>query len=448
MKALIWLELKKKIKQPKTWFLIVMIFIISILAIKDYRMEAMRDTVNYFDSLGEVIEDISCSRYGRYLSEVEGTSMYETARKNYELIYNTGTQIRVNGQKNDYKEANRLAAFSWLLLAKDRAQKEGGIREALFNKQAKDIWESVSGGIEFEEVDFKPPFGLRGIWEEYNLFLLNAKYYNYLYQHDLEPIPNRYEIGSMTFLYLYFNKIIPMLLGIIVLILTFDSINEDWLSGSIKLALTQPFSRGKYILSKIIVGVLHSTFVVLVPVFLITIVFGFFDSFENYNYPVLFLKDGFTSFEPIPNYIEFDPGYHGFNLHLGISLFSGYPKGEGYVNSRIDLIPLAQFLLLTILLIILFIIFCTTLNVLISSMIKDKITGFIIAGGITLIGMTLSSKLVTEYRCNLSPFSMNNPVRILDGTYNVTPLVAILILVVTSLILFTINVLCFKSKDL
>ena len=448
MRSLIWLGLKKRIKQLKTWFLIIMILIISILAIRDYQAKSMEYTGDYFDSLGKHIEDLSYSRYGIYLPNEEGRDIYEKLKNNYRLMYNTGTQIRINGQDNNYKEANRLASFSYLLFAKDVAQKEGGIREILFHRQSAGMWDNVSGGIEFGKIDFNPPIGYWGIWQQYYYYLLYAKYYNYLYQYDLEPISHRNKMGSMTFLYQYFNKIIPVLLGAIVLILTFDSINEDWLNGSMKLTLTQPFSRWKYILSKIIVGVLHSIFVIIIPVLLITIVFGFFDSFENYNYPVLFLQDGFTRFEPIPNHIEFDRENLGFNCDIGISLYSSYPKGEVYVHSRIDLIPLYEFLFFALLLTILFILFCVTLNVLISSMIKNRITSFTVVGGIILIGTVLSNKLVTGHKYNLSPFSMNNPVRILDGTYNVTALVATMILIGALLILFMINVLYFKRKDL
>ena len=50
-------------------------------------------------------------------------------------------------------------------------------------------------------------------------------------------------MDSITFLYHYINNIIPILIGFIVLVIIFDSINDEWNTGSLKTLLTQPFSR-------------------------------------------------------------------------------------------------------------------------------------------------------------------------------------------------------------
>lgn len=455
MKFLIWFDFKKRIKQGKTWFLIIILFIVSISTIKEYQVKSTLYNMKYDSELDEkawFLEHLG-EIWVRHIHEFEASNKYEIYKNSCELMRDTGTQARIAARNKDYKEYNRLMSFVNLMRAKERTEVFRDIpKEAAFIKSTKNIWEDVSGGIEYKDTSFPPILIMER--EHYNEHLLEAKYYHYLYIHDFKPIENIYHLDSMTFPYIYFNKIIPLFLGLIVLVLMFDSINEEWANGSIKLVLTQPISRGKYILSKIISGVLNTLFVILLPAITVMLRFGMFDLFKTYNYPVLILKDGFSRFKPIANFIEYDLAKRGYNQSLGFSLYSDTYKAVNItVNSRLDIIPLYKFLLLVLVLLVLGILFYITLNVLISSMTKNKIIGFIISLGITLVGIAASSRLhITEmYKnktYNFSPFSMNNPVRILDGTYNTTALVAILILGGLSIILLCFNIFYFRNKDL
>lgn len=49
---------------------------------------------------------------------------------------------------------------------------------------------------------------------------------------------------------------------------------------------------------------------------------------------------------------------------------------------------------------------------------------------------------------NLSPFSMNNPIRILNGTYNTTGITSIIVLLVGSILMLVFNLYYFKRKDI
>ena len=441
MGAYIRFELKRKINQPKTWFLMVLIFILSFQKVTDYKVKSLIDPSRpNLDLSGEVMENGGNSLLKDYK---DGS---EKSKNSVQLQKNIGSQMRIAAEEGNYAEWNRLASFGNLVKSKAAIQKVGGLREESFRIRAMKIWDDVSGGIEYKDVDFE--FGnLRSLRGDSDTHLAWGKYYHILYRDNLHLI-GRYHMDSMTFLYHYFNDIIPILIGFIILILGFDSINEEWNNGSLKLILTQPFSRNKYLTSKITVVILHSLFIILIPALIISVGYGIIDGFENYNYPVLHIEKGLKSFKPLPNYLERDIEIAGYNDWIGISVYSNVVEPRAGFSKKLDFIPLYKFLLLVLLLLIFSITFYAVLNTFISSVTKNKIIGFSASGLITLIGTTISQRWTIGDRYNLSPFTMNNPVMILNGTYNATALMALVVLTATGLLMFLCNMIYYQRKDL
>ncbi|BCN28872.1 ABC transporter permease subunit [Anaeromicropila herbilytica] len=444
MRTFIWFEVKKRVRQAKTWGLIILLLIVSLLVIKNYNLQDKFVYVNY----GKDFKSLSKNPYiDDELKNLRNKENYKVAKYSYGVIYKTGEEAEIALQKKDMKEFYRAVTFGHLLYAKSNAEHEGTLREISFRNMTKDIWKNVSNGVDYDSVSFKV-MNINFSRNFYFDFLTCAKYFYSLYEHNLKD-SNTYQMDSMAFCYHYLNKIVPILLAVLILIIMFDSINEEHSKGSLKLILTQPFSRKRYLLAKIIVGVMHTIFVVVIPMIGIVCVMGIGDFFKNYNYPVLYLRRSFTRFFSIHNNLEYDLKHFGVNKYYGFSLTSYSPKGsQDGISNRITILPLYQFLLLSSLILLFMIIFYVVLNTLISCIFKSKIISFAIAGLITIVGMILSNPLISSDSYNLSPFSMNNPVRILSGTYNVTALTAMIVLFASSLVLFIVNVLYFRKKNL
>ncbi|BCN28871.1 ABC transporter permease subunit [Anaeromicropila herbilytica] len=447
MRTFIWFELKKRVRQAKTWGLIILLLMVSLLVIKNYKIkleEINSNKGNY--SIGDIfITEAKISKYNA--DDLHSKEHYIKTKYVYELLKKVGKQVKEAEKRNDRKEYNRAVTFGYLLLSKEAAQKEGSLRELSFRNSIEPIWNIVSEDVEYDSVntEYANSYANRKMYFE---TLLSAKYYYALYQHNLKD-SNEYQIDSLSFCYHYLNKIMPILLAVLVLIIMFDSVNEEHSKGSLKLVLTQPFSRIKYMISKIIVGFLHTVFVIVIPIIPIVSIMGLGDSFNNYNYPVLYLRHSFNSLFSIHNHLEYDIKHFGYNKYFGFSSASFYSKGEeGGVSNQITIMPLYQFLLLSFLILIFIILFYVVLNTLISCIFKSKIISFAVSGLITIVGMVLSNPFISSDNYNLSPFSMNNPVRILSGTYNVTALTAIAVLSICSVILFVVNVIYFRKKNL
>lgn len=115
MFAYIWFELTRKIKNPKTWFLIIVVCILSFLLIGDYRdMDLSRKNYfNYtFDWYGQLTENNGRS-LGRQYENGPEISM-----KSSQLLTETGTQIREAAEQGDYSEWLRLRSFDQLIYGK------------------------------------------------------------------------------------------------------------------------------------------------------------------------------------------------------------------------------------------------------------------------------------------------------------------------------------------
>lgn len=444
MIAYIWFDLKRKIKNPKTLFVIVLIMILSFQKIAIYNTEYNKSNNNKLYSKAGTIESIGKSGPDFYSRENRDL-LNEGIIYSYKLIEDIGLGMRKAIRNNDYKEYNRLSTFGKLIISKRIILGENKIRQMSFKKQSIHMWNHVSNGISYDDIYFEE-LG-RGQLPFYYVFLLNAKHDYSLYREGLNPM-DLYQLDSITFLYMYLNEVLPLIIGFIILILTFDSINEEWNKGSLKLTLANIFSRRKYIVYKIIIGTLYTTFTVTIPAIIISLGYGLFDGFVNLKYPVLYLKQGFQTLKSLPNYIEFDMGNVGYNGEMGISMYSGIPKGEMGLSNRLTLIPLYESLLLASIILLLSIIFYVVLNTLISSIVKDKIMGFVISIIITILGIVISQPLTMNKNYNISPFTMNNPIRILAGTYNTTALASLLILVGVSTLLILFNLAYFKNKDL
>lgn len=436
---LIGFDLKRYTKQTKTWIMLSLVLAISLLYLNSSLNESNKASK---ESTGKMFESIANSAFAGF----ERKDIFPDTVSSLNILKDTGEKIKLETFNPDEKEFNRLTTFGYLLLAKDKSEELGKLRERAFKYMAEDMWDTVSDGINYDSITYKE-VSLINSREYYYEFIMKAKFHYYLYENNLNAVSKNF-IDSSIFPYHYMNKILPLLMGVIITLLLFDCISAERMNESIKLILSQPISRNKYIIAKIISGFIYSSFIIITPMIVITLIYGMMESFQNITYPVLYLKQGFSTLKSIDNYLEFDKINQGYNMGVGISLYSGIPKGNSTVSPKLGIIPLYQFLLLALLLVLLYILFMVILNVFLSSLMKNKLIGFIGSFLITVTGTAVSSLMFTSSNKNISPFTMNNSVRILSGTYNVTPLSAVLILSVSSLIILIISVKLFNKRNL
>lgn len=259
----------------------------------------------------------------------------------------------------------------------------------------------------------------------------------------------------MTYLYYYFFNIATKFIIIIPIFFIYNIINKDKNTGSLKLILTQSISRRKYYMGKWISGVIHVIFVFLFPPVIISTILGTANGFVSMKYPVIYLRDSMTSFKTIPNYfdaIKAQAGYYPqfwftetFNYYAPSHKVITHP-GHFFPNHRMEIIPFYKYLLMVILLTVLFTAFAVALVQLISAIIDKEIISFVVATLVFVIGTITNSPFKQDKNLNLSPFTMEHASRIVIGTYNVTALGSILILLASTILLLIIGCRYFKKK--
>jgi hypothetical protein len=437
--------LKKKIRDRRTIFLILIVTVIFIQNISIQDIQFLNSVKDEYDDafgikeIGEMFIQNSYPNEGEYREDNYRTGEYIVA---------LGEKMEKALDNNDYKEYNRLKCIYYLVLAKEVAMDLRYMErtdfylnkvEELFNKVRKDeIFDDFVNDPVREPYENAAHF--------FTWYLSGNEYYE-LYNSGHRRIDSKY-MNNSTALLLYFDKLIPIAGLIISILLVFDSINGDIKSGAIKSILTSNMSRNKYIIYNIIASTIYVIIILLIPAILISLMLGIFhkDGFEYFNYPTLYLKNGMSRLDTIPNYLDYSespPFKAGLRKYNNPS--SGYEMVE---VSELVFMPLYIVLLLSFFLTFLQILFYICLVTIISSFIENKILSLSISVG-TIIGFTYVSKGLTKGNSlNISPFTQNDVLRVLDGTYCSTGLIATIVLVISIIVLISANIIFFKRKAL
>lgn len=342
------------LKSSLTWFAITVLIIISILYVLEVKEQRNLRTF-YGHNLG------------RYNYGVFRLSQYTDKELNPNVYYSEiirergGEQLIKANEEHNIKEITRLMTFEYLIMAKAGYVLNDPVENTAFYNKVIDMWNDVSGGVPYEDIDFYPQNYPATLNKNDNL--LSGKYYYQLYINDFEPI--------------------------------YNAINREKNTGSLKLILTQSISRKKYYISKWISGVIRILFVIIFPPILMSIILGITNGFVSMEYPTIYLRDSLTTLKTIPNYFERSSRQYGWAPQFCYS-FSYYaetmsgPEFHG-AHERMEIIPFYKYLLMVILLTALFIAFAVALVQLISAIINKEIISFAGSALIFALGILISS---------------------------------------------------------
>ena len=373
---------------------------------------------------------------------------YPKATYSFNLLREQANKRGKAALKGDFSEYARISSFNFLLFYKMLSLSEGPLSEGLTANAIKDIWEEVSGGISYEDVDFRPFSDYRPT--SLPSFLLLGKFFNHLYQNEIEPVYTD-ENNNVTTTYRYLYNIMPVALLLLVILFNYNNINGDRRSGVLKLLLTQSIARSKYYLSKWLAGVIHLVSVIFIPSIVIGLLLGIKNGFINLKYPITYLGGIFTRLKPIINY--FDPSISptGATIHdraIGHIAVNGPMINAITYHPDVEIMPFYKYILIVIFLVILFAGFAVALTQLMSAIFNNEIISLVVNILVILLGVLISMPTTLGDRLNLSPFSMFNVLRIIEGTYNVTVLGGAIILTISTILLLIVGCMYFKRKPI
>ncbi len=444
-------ELKARLKSPITWGLIAVILFIAYInisseinerKIKSYTEE--HDT--FYETSGKEIHGGSFENYQKLTGEDD--------ERTYEIQVDAHDRL-VKYYGKDPKNFNKANCFVDLLIAhwSVGSNNPSPFINKMLREKSLEMWDEVSEGVDFDEFNIEKGRAAFQL-DQFLNFMLSARISYYMYKNDVEDFfinepYNDESYNHMEFTYRFLITIVPFLLIAVGIITNYNTINREVKEGSTKLILTQSTPRWKYYLSKYLSGVLIVLFIIFVPMVILNIILGIKYGFKPSDYPVLYDKPGFTRFLPAFNYIEKANQVHGQYIK-GISDLPHVPVEDGYfiIQRNISIIPYYQFILLSIIYMVLFTLFLVAFVQLFSALINNQILSIVAISGVYGIAYFLGRGALTERHYNLNPFTMHNSGRIVAGTQNATMLTVAIILPISIMILLTIGLKYFKKKPI
>jgi len=198
MFILIKMDLKQRIKSPLTWFIILILFIMSLLNIMDMKEARLH---RYFT--GHNVFNLGSANpynWSGFYDDQDRISMPKAVYSR-EVLDKSFEDIIAANEGGDIKEITRTLAFHYLIKAKAGYVTSNTIDYPEFYHEVIEMWDEVSGGIPYEDINFFPTGSFFIDSKNFELFL--AKYFYQLYLNDFEPIYSD-DINNVTYLYNYF----------------------------------------------------------------------------------------------------------------------------------------------------------------------------------------------------------------------------------------------------
>lgn len=309
-------------------------------------------------------------------------------------------------------------------------------------------WARLQEGIDAWEVTGLPFWIGERLWvnDRPEQAALNTAYYLRLVEEDLPPTAS-YDTSPWGFTFNFMRRGLPNVLGVIVLLMTVTLLHRDHKYGSIKSTLQLPKSRNFYLLRKVSLGFVSSFFVVLIPQAITFIALGLKRGYMGFNTPVL-IDNGFMKWTFSPEQVLYvihnNPRVH----QVGLSQYKF--SWMRYFNdlARLEFTELWRFLLLAVIALALFILFCTVLGILISILIKNEIFAQVTAIGVFALGISFGSIFPNLANKSWDIFAKADIVAILEGFHYTTYLNSIVTLAIATIILFAISAFIFRRQDI
>ena len=148
MFILIKRDLKQKIRSPLTWFLILILCMMSIINVNEIRNQRINRVFKGHDAFS--LSKTGAFKWSEMFDDRE-KMLFPKAYYSESVKERNEEQIIIVNETNNVKEVVRLMAFSCLLWAKNGFVGSDMIMNTVFEEKVIDMWKDVGGDIEYKE---------------------------------------------------------------------------------------------------------------------------------------------------------------------------------------------------------------------------------------------------------------------------------------------------------
>ncbi|MDD6771803.1 ABC transporter permease subunit [Inconstantimicrobium porci] len=239
----------------------------------------------------------------------------------------------------------------------------------------------------------------------------NIKMNSLLLEKKIVPIFTGVSMEGYNFFRIFLNSPFSILIAIVVIILCADVVSSEFDSNTYKLLFTQPVSKSKILISKLLAMIILSVFILLFVLTIFFISLGIINGFGSSEYPIQYFK-----------------------------------------NNVIQYIGIGKFIMLEITMLVCMIIFMASLSVFMSSLFKNTSMSMAVSIIISIALYMITTKGMLKSIASLNPFAYFDISSVLQGTAstiysnnNVDFYHGILTLSIFSIILIFTNFMCFNK---
>ncbi len=430
-------EFKRALKKPVTFLLIALIFFLGINVYNE---------MSFFDSKIKYNREINNS----YYIMGEGKSIVELLRQSYlsqnminevEMIDNLlkhAEKAMENYDNENYQESYKNEIVVSMLEARLFCNNAEGAE--ILRGNIIEIWNELLPEIEYDyfKLSQVESTGFSLTMKK----IINIKYKYDLYSKNIRYVDN-YSLNNLTFTYNMINKFLPLILCILVVMITFNSISDEYRTGISKNIVTQPFKRSRYYLTMVFANFLSIVIVVLSTMVVLNLLVGFSSSFQSLDTPILTHDKQWNNISITGMDLEKAYNATSTKVYLGptevsyddlvMNLFDSY----GFITFKTFLIEaVGVYLLYTF--------FLTALSVLISSIFVEKMKTLMTL--VVIIALGYFAAYLKPSIFNV--FSTARVTQIITGSINLTLLGSFLVLGISILITILVGIAYFKRKDI
>lgn len=452
MSRIIWFELKRTFCQFRSYLIILLLVVMSLVMIQDYRSkekiyEAQDAWQGFFMTKKAEggLADVKMYRDDKEPFLKENPNLTDEYVDRYEAymlqLLDEAETVDYNYQKKEWKEYHgKVARYNYVTAYRYLQQHIIDLENGKITNYSNLAQELKDVGKKYQYPDWlASPRRGRSNTEMISNVTIWIQEMRYRHRLAIQEIPSlhRKSVTSLSFLYFFLGELMPYCLPLIIALIVYDTWAKDHKNGSIKVLFTQPQKRSSVVYSKFIVNVMISMLVLILPLGLVFVFLKFNDGYSFWNFPVLMQNDSFSSVRAAENVMHQELLNYGYNTFIGISKVSGVVSGMG-IDMKLQFVSLGSFLIMALILLVLFVVFTVAFTMLIASIVRNQYIVFVSSLLMTLLGF-LASQSDWSVWSILNPFRYANSIAILGGYASVTALTSVIVLGIYTVILLILN---------
>jgi ABC-type transport system involved in multi-copper enzyme maturation permease subunit len=430
-------EFKRALKKPITFLLIALIVFLGINVYTE--MSFFNSKIKYNREI-----PVSYSTVGSSRIHLEGNRKHALREEKYNEVNMWDdlakySENAVNSyEKGNYKEAYKSDLIVNMIYARLFCFIK---EEELLKANIIDIWNELLPEIEYDT--YKSSYLENGFTaDQIKSSCVEIKYKYDLFNKDIRYIDN-YSLNNVTFIYNMIDKILPIIICVVVVLISFNSISDEYRLGITKNISTQPFKRSKYYITMVLSNFLAIFLIVVVTTLILSLFVGAISDFHSFDTPILTHNNQWNTLN-----IKGMDLKEAYNVtlqkaYLGPVEISHNDLAKNLFNN-VAFISFRRFLIQALSLFFVYTFLLTTISVFVSSIFKDKIKSLIVLIVINAIGY-ISSYF---YPSIFNIFSMGNATKIITGSINFTLLGSFTVLFIGIFISILISTSYLKRKDI